>query len=326
MRHKFQIAIPELPIDRSKLPQQIFEECDLLEGDKNIRGDNSQLLQVIDQVDAIIFNSSNDINAELMQSAPKLKIAFKSGARPENIDYTYAKSHGIAVGWTPAANAQSVAEYTILLMMSALRNITQAERILAQGGWRNQCGLGHDICGLTVGLVGLGGIGCHVAAMLKGFQANVIAFDPYTPDSTFEKNGVLRVTLDDLLTQADIVSIHCLLTNETRNMFNHSVFSRMKPSAILVNSARGGMIDEAALFDALQSHQIAGAALDVYASEPPAPDHPFRSLNNIIMTPHIAARTEEASWRECTWAIQGALDYLNGRPIENAVVITPEKN
>ena len=108
MRHKFQIAIPELPIDRSKLPQQIFEECDLLEGDKNIRGDNSQLLQVIDQVDAIIFNSSNDINAELMQSAPKLKIAFKSGARPENIDYTYAKSHGIAVGWTPAAKCGRV--------------------------------------------------------------------------------------------------------------------------------------------------------------------------------------------------------------------------
>ena len=121
MKQKFKIAIPELPIDRSTLPSHIFDECELLEGDKAVRGDNAQLMKYIDEVDAIIFNSSNTIDAELMKAAPKVKIVFKSGARPENVDYAYAKAHDIAVGWTPAANAQSVAEYTILLMMAALR-------------------------------------------------------------------------------------------------------------------------------------------------------------------------------------------------------------
>lgn len=326
MKQKFKIAIPELPIDRSTLPSHIFDECELLEGDKAVRGDNAQLMKYIDEVDAIIFNSSNTIDAELMKAAPKLKIVFKSGARPENVDYAYAKAHDIAVGWTPAANAQSVAEYTILLMMAALRQFPAAKDVLANGGWRNQCGLGHDICGLTVGLVGFGGIGRNVAQMLKGFQANVVAYDPYTPDALFIQCGVKRVTLDELMKCSDIISIHCLLTDETRNMFDLSAFEKMKQSAILVNSARGGMIDELALTEALRTHQIAGAAIDVYASEPPALDHPFRTLDNIIMTPHIAARTQEASWRECAWSIEGALDYLNGREIKNAVVVPPERN
>lgn len=326
MKRKFRIAIPELPIERSLLPEHIFEECELLEGNKAIRGDNTQLMESISDVDAIIFNSSNVIDEELMKQAAKLKIVFKSGARPENVDYSYAKAHGIAVGWTPRANVQSVAEYTILLMLSGLRQFVEATAIFAAGGWRNQCGLGYDLSNRTVGLVGFGGIGQQVAKMLKGFGAEVIAYDPYMSKEVFDQSNVERVGFSNLLTRSDIISIHCMLTKETKDLFNQEAFNQMKKGALLVNTARGGILNEAALMEALDAQKIAGAALDVYAQEPPAVNHPFRKTDRIITTPHIAARTQEASYRECVWAIEGALDYMNGRKLQNVVVIAPENN
>ena len=324
MSKKYKIAIPEFPIEREDLPAKILEECELFDGEKGVRGDNAQLMKHINEVDAIIFNSSNSITAELMQMAPNLKIAFKSGARPENIDYDYAKNNGIAVGWTPAANAQSVAEYTVLLMMSVQKKLMHAADSLKKGGWRDQSHIGRDICGETVGIVGLGGIGRRVAAMLNVIGAKVVAFDPYTPDEVFEKENVERVSFGELLSVSDIVSIHCMLTDDTRKMFNAEAFAKMKPTAVLINSARGGMIDEEALYNALSTGQIAFAALDVYYEEPPAMDNPLRKLDNILMTPHVAARTKEAAYRECVWAIQGSLDYLHGREIKNAAVIAPD--
>lgn len=323
---KFKIAIPELPIDRSLLPEHIFEECELFEGDKSVRGDNDQLMKHIKEVDAVIFNSSNMIDEDLMKQAPKLKIAFKSGARPENVDYDYAKAHGVAIGWTPAANSQSVAEYTILLMLASLKRFVEGNRVFRQGGWRNDCDLGHDLSGRTVGLVGFGGIGQKVAKMLTAFDVKLMAYDPYTPDEVFEKYEVDRVSFEEILVQCDIVSIHCMLTDETRNMFNREAFQKMKEGAILINSARGGMIDEVALEEAIQSKKIFGAGLDVYAEEPPAEDHVFRNLVNLTGTPHIAARTQEASYRECAWAIEGALDYLKGREPQNVVIVAPKNN
>lgn len=325
MRKKFKIAIPELPIERSDLPAWILEECELLEGEKGVRGDNSQLLKFIGTADAIIFNSSNSITADLMKKAPELKVAFKSGAWPENIDFSYARMNGIAVGWTPEANAQSVAEYTVLLMLAACKRFIQAADALLEDGWRDQTLLGGDISGKTIGIIGLGAIGRKVASILKGFQSCVIAYDPYMEDAVFERENIKRVSFEELLKQADVVSIHCLLTDDTKGMFNEDAFKKMKSSAILVNSARGGMIDETALIDALRNGEISGAALDVYAKEPLAMDHPLRTVDNIIMTPHVAARTKESAYRECVWAIQGALDYLHGREINNATIIYPDK-
>ena len=153
----------------------------------------------------------------------------------------------------------------------------------------------------------------------------MIAYDPYMEDAVFERENIKRVSFEELLKQADVVSIHCLLTDDTKGMFNEDAFKKMKSSAILVNSARGGMIDETALIDALRNGEISGAALDVYAKEPLAMDHPLRTVDNIIMTPHVAARTKESAYRECVWAIQGALDYLHGREINNATIIYPDK-
>ena len=324
MSKKYKIAIPEMPIDRSELPTWVLEECELLEGEKGQRGGNEVLMKDIADVDAIIFNSSNNITPELMQMAPNLKIVFKSGAWPENVDFDYAKSHNIAVGWTPTANSQSVAEFTVLLMLAAEKKFIHAVESFREGAWRNQSHLGHDLYGKVVGLVGLGNIARVVAATLKALGSQVIAYDPYLTDEVFAELGVERVTFDELLDKSDIVSIHCLLTDETRHMFNRETFAKMKDSAILVNIARGGMVDEPALIEALNSGKLRGAALDVHAVEPPPMDDPLRTMENVIMTPHVAARTYEAAYRECAWAIMGCLDYLHGRPIHDAKVVFPD--
>ncbi len=321
---KYKIAIPEMPIDRSLLPSRVLELCEIIEGVKGERGGNDVLLSMISDADGIVFNSSNNINADLMKQGNKLKVAFKSGAWPENIDFDYAKKHGIGVGWTPAANAQSVAEYTVLMMLASQKKYVYAANTMAQGAWRNQEHIGRDICGQTVGIIGLGGIGQKVACMIKGFGTEVIAYDPFTKDEVFAACGVKRVSFDELLKTADIVSIHCLVTDETRKMFNKTAFAKMKSSAVLINSARGAMIDEDALYEALTTGQIRMAALDVYAEEPPVMDNPLRSLDNVVLTPHVAARTEEAAYRECAWAIEGCLDYLEGNEVKNAAIVYPE--
>lgn len=323
---KYKIAIPEMPIEKSELPKRILEKCELLEGIKGQRGDNNVLLSMISDADAIIFNSSNSITSELMQHGKNLKVAFKSGAWPENIDFDYAKHHNIAVGWTPAANAQSVAEYTVLMILAAQKKYVHAIHSMANGAWRNQSHIGRDISGQTVGIVGLGGIGLRVAKILQAMGANIIAFDPFASENVFLDSNISNVSFEYLLEQSDIISIHCLLTNETKKMFNEQAFKKMKSSALLVNSARGGMIDETALYHALTTGELQMAVLDVYEEEPLPMNHPLRTLDNVLLTPHIAARTKEATYRECAWAIEGCLDYLEGNDINNAVIVLPENN
>lgn len=323
---KYKILIPEMPIDRSELPSWVLEECDLIEGEKGQRGGNEVLLKDIADADAVIFNSSNNIDASLMEKGPNLKIVFKSGAWPENVDFEYAKHHGIAVGWTPTANSQSVAEFTVLLMLAAQKKFIHAVESFREGAWRNQSHLGHDLCGQTVGLVGFGNIARIVAATLTALGGTVIAYDPYLKDEDFASRGIRRVDFDTLLRESDIVSLHCLLTDETRKFFNAGVFKKMKSSAILINIARGGMVDEEDLAEALRSGEIRGAALDVHAVEPPPQDDPLMHMDNVIMTPHVAARTYEAAYRECAWAIEGCLDYLRNREIKNATVAFPEEH
>ena len=323
MSKKIKIAIPELPIDNASLPSDILENCELFEGEKGKRGDNSTLTNVISEVDAIVFNSSNNITEELMKSAPNLKIVFKSGAWPENVDFEYAKNNGIAVGWTPGANAQSVAEYTVMLMLAASKKFLHGADTISKGKWRDQSHIGQDICGKTVGLIGLGAIGCKVAKMIKGFSAKVIAYDPYIKTEVFEKEQITSVSFDELLAQADLVSLHCLLTDNTRKMLNDTAFRKMKKTAILINSARGGLVDEDALVKAIQDKKIAGAALDVFSEEPLPKDHPLQKFDNVTLTPHMAARTNESAYRECVWALQGIVDYLQGNQINNARVVVP---
>lgn len=324
-KKKFRIAIPELPVLREELPEELLEECELLEGEKGVRGDNEQLLKLMGTADAVIFNSSNSVTAELMKMGPELKIAFKSGSRPENIDFDYAREHGIAVGWTPDANSQSVAEYTVLLMLAACKQFQEGIQAVAEGRWRDGTGLGGDLAGSTIGLIGLGPIGRRTAALLKGFQARLIACSPHAGDEVFQQLGIARVSLEELLEQSDIVSLHCAVTEDTRGMLGAEAFSRMKSSAILVNTARGALIDEAALVHALENGQIRAAALDVYASEPLAENHPLRRMDQVILTPHAAARTRRSAWQECVWAIRGALDYLQGRELCHVTVIFPDQ-
>ena len=208
MDKKYKILIPEMPIDKSELPAWVLEECELIEGEKGSRGGNEVLMKDIADADAIVFNSSNDISSELMKMAPNLKIVFKSGAWPENVDHAYAKKNGIAVGWTPTANSQSVAEFTVLLMLAAEKKFLHAVTSFAGGAWRNQSHLGHDVQNRVIGLVGLGNIARIVARTMKTLGADIIAYDPYVKDEVFEELGVRRCAFEELLKESDIVSIH----------------------------------------------------------------------------------------------------------------------
>lgn len=322
MDEKHRIAISDLALEMVEISDNILSECELLVGDFS---DSKWLLKIMRNADAIIFDSSNDINSNFMKAAPNLKIAFKSGAWPENVDFDYAKKNGIAVGWTPGANAQSVAEYTILLILAAQRKFLLAVDTIKQGGWRGGEHIGFELYNKTIGIVGAGAIGLKVASMFQGFNGKVLVYDPYQDDNALKEKGITSVNYNELLEESDIISIHCLLTEETRQMFNKAAFEKMKTNAILINTARGGLINEFDLIQALRNGDIRGAALDVFSEEPPSLESDLRKLDNIILTPHVSAFSKESAYRETMWALQGAIDYLSNKKTHNVKIILPNK-
>src|SRR5699024_9523799 len=226
------------------------------------------------------------------------------------IDFNYAENNGIAVGWSPAANARSVAEYTLLLILAANKKFSHAIKTLELGGWRNESHLGEDIKGKRIGIVGLGAIGKEVSVFLKALSVDVIGYDPFLDEEGFDNIGVKKVSFDKLIQTSDVITIHSPLTKDTNKMFNKEVFTKMKNDSIIINTARGGLIDEEELIKSLKTQEIKGAALDVFAEEPLPLSSELRKLNNVILTPHIAARTTQSSIKEILWAIQGAFNYL----------------
>ncbi len=274
---------------------------------------DEDLIRELADCDAVIISSRTGISRRVIEASPKLRAISKFGAKPDNVDFQAAGERGIRVLWTPLANPDSVAEFAVLLMMSLLRKLARAVQVLREGKWRNDVEHTSDIRGKVVGLVGLGNVGLRVAERLRGFQPRLIAFDPYIAPDRAKQAGVELVDLARLLAESDVVSLHATLTPETKYMIGYPQLQAMKRGGILINTARGGLVDEAALARALKEGLIAGAGLDVFEVEPPSSENPLLTMENVIATPHIAARTHDTVFRERSWAAEDVKRVLSGQ-------------
>ena len=268
---------------------------------------------------AIIVRNQTKVTRELIKAAPNLQIIARAGAGLDNIDTEAASEAGIVVSYTPSENSISVAELVLGFMLTAVRRIPTAWLHTRSGGWNRMQFVGGELFGKTLGIVGLGRIGRLVAERALAFGMTIIAHDEFIdPSSPFVADLGARLTsLDDLLTQSDFVSVHVPLTPDTRNCFSSEAFQKMKSSAWFMNASRGEVVDEAALLQALNEKQIAGAALDVRSKEPPE-DNEFGKLANVILTPHIGAFTNEAQERVVAAVCSGVVAILAGNSAVNA--------
>jgi D-3-phosphoglycerate dehydrogenase len=254
-----------------------------------------ELLARIGDYDAIVGRSATRISEELLRRATRLKVVGRAGVGVDNIALDAATALGVAVINAPAGNTIAVAELFFGTVLSLLRHLPRADASMHAGRWDRSQLLGSELKGKTLGIIGLGRIGSEIAARANAFCANVVAFDPYIADERFTALRVARAeSLDALLEEADIVTVHTPLTEETRGMLGRRELARMQPGGIVVNMARGGIVDDAALLAALEAGQLRGAVLDVYVAEPLAPDHPLRHAEHVLLTPHIGASTAEA--------------------------------
>lgn len=237
------------------------------------------------------------ISADVMDAMPQLRVAGVCRAGVENVDVPAATERGIAVFHVMGRNAHAVSDYAVGMMIAEARNIARAFNAIKSGTWRktfSNSDIVPELHGRTIGLVGFGHIGGLVAKKLSGFDVNVIVYDPFTPEEHLREAGVEPVSLDELLTRADIVSLHARLSDDNRGMIGAEQIAKMKQTAILINTARAGLIDEDALAKALEAGQIAGAALDVFETEPIPADSPFLALDNVTLTTHLAGTTADA--------------------------------
>lgn len=277
-----------------------------------------ELVKIIPDYDALIVRSETKVTAKIIEAGENLKIIGRAGVGVDNIDLASASKKGIIVVNSPEGNTIAAAEHTFALMMALLRNIPQAHAALKEGKWLRKEFTGYELRGKTVGIVGLGRIGTAVAKRVKAFETKVIGYDPFISEERAQMLGITLLPLDELLQKADIITMHLPLNNETKNLINRERLKLMKNSAFIINCARGGIIDEEALYEALIAGEIAGAALDVYAKEP-ITDSPLFTLPNVIATPHLGASTKEAQVNVAIDVAREIATVLKGGLAQNAV-------
>jgi D-3-phosphoglycerate dehydrogenase len=246
------------------------------------------------RAEALIVRSATKVTRDLLAHAPGLKAVGRAGVGVDNVDIPAASERGVAVFNAPGGNTIAAAELTMALLISAARKIPAAEASLRTGDWRRSEFQGVELKGKTLALIGVGRIGSEVAVRCRAFGMNVVVSDPYVDQTRADELGVRLIELEDALEAGDFISIHVPLSDETRGMIDGAALARMKPTAFVVNASRGGVVDEAALAKALENGVIAGAALDVYETEPLADDSPLRQAPNLVLTPHLGASTAEA--------------------------------
>jgi D-3-phosphoglycerate dehydrogenase len=251
------------------------------------------------------------VNDALLDMAPKAKVIAKLGAGLDTVDIDACTRHGAIVFHTPGANNQAVADHTFALILAVARRLLFCDSSLRDNRWEHTRIMGLEIWQKTLGLIGLGAIGRCVALRAKGFQMKVVAHDPYWPEAFAAEEGIQRVTVAELLEVSDVVSIHAPLTTENKGMIDAAALAAMKSNAILINAARGGIVNEADLHAALKNGVIAGAGIDVFEQEPPS-DSPLLALENVVLTPHTAAFTFEGMNNMSSGVVDQLIGYLNG--------------
>jgi D-3-phosphoglycerate dehydrogenase / 2-oxoglutarate reductase len=261
-------------------------------------------------VDGMLIRSGVKITPEVLAAAPNLKVVARAGVGVDNVDLAAATAHGVVIVNTPGGNTISTAEHTFGLMLALARFLPQGDASMKAHKWDRKTFVGVELRGKTLGLVGFGRIGQAIAIRAKAFEMSIIAYDPYLPEAVFGEIGAKRVTLDELFAEADFISLHTLLTDETRGIINAANIAKMKDGVRIVNAARGALINDTDLAEAIKSGKVAGAALDVYEPEPPAEDNPLIGLPNVIHTPHLAASTSDAQITVALEAAELVRDFL----------------
>jgi len=280
--------------------------------------DEPPLVVALADADAVIVRSRSQLTAHVLTSAPRLRVAARAGVGTDNIDVDAATRRGILVLNTPESSTTSAAEHTMAMLLALARRIPRAHASVARGEWTREAFVGTELQAKTLGVVGLGKIGAEVARRAQAFGMHVRAHDPYVSQDWADRLGIDLMAFDEVLGSSDIVTLHVPLTARTRHLLGAAQIRRMKPGALLVNCARGGLVDEAALLDALNDGHIGGAALDVFEQEPPASpalvQHP-----RVVVTPHLGASTEEAQRSVAVDVAEQVLAALRGHPVRGAV-------
>jgi D-3-phosphoglycerate dehydrogenase len=296
----------------------LFREADGFTVDEMPPQSAAELAKIVGGYDGLVVRSGTKVTPEALKNPGKLKVIGRAGAGTDNIDKDAATNAGIVVMNTPGGNTISTCEHTFALMFSLCRNVPQAHASMDAGRWDRKKFMGTEVYGKTLGIVGAGRIGGAVAKRAQAFEMKVLVYDPILTRLKAEALGVELVEIDEIVARSDFITIHVPMTPETKNMFAAEQFKKMKKTARIVNCARGGIINEKDLAEALSKKIIAGAALDVYTSEP-FEDNPFIGLDNIVMTPHLAASTGEAQQVVAVDIAHQMIDYLTTGAIVNAV-------
>ena len=297
--------------------QEGFEVIEIFDLPKDERA--AKLMEHAPEVSGIIVRSDSKITKEVLANASNLKAVGRAGVGVDNIDIPAATDHGVVVMNTPAGNTIATAELTFTHMLCGARPVPQAAASMREGRWDRKILGGSELLSKTLGVCGMGRIGSEVAKRAKAFGMDIIAYDPFLTEARAESMGVGPVELDELFRRSDYITVHMPLTDQTKYMIDEAAFENMKDGVRVFNCARGGIIKESALVDALNSGKVAAAGLDVYESEPPAGDHPLRSHPNVNLTPHLGASTQEAQESVGIEIAKAVSDAVRGGEIRNAI-------
>ncbi len=277
------------------------------------------LAERLRDADGVIVRSATKITSELMEAAPGLRVIGRAGVGVDNIDVRAATERGIVVMNAPDGNTITTAEHTIALLVALARNVAQAHGLLQSGKWDKKKFVGVELHGKTLGVIGLGRIGRHVARIAKGFGMNICGYDPFVSEENAREGGIELDSLDNVLARSDFITIHTPVTDETRGIIGAAAFAIMKDGVRIVNCARGGLVNEEALLEGIESGKVAGAALDVFEHEPLESDSPLLNNPKIITTPHLGASTKEAQEGVALIVAEQMRDYLLTGELRNAV-------
>lgn len=298
--------------------QQLHDAADV-QVDKQTGLSEDELVAIIGEYDALLVRSQTKVTARVIEAGKKLKAIGRAGVGVDNIDLEAATRHGVVVINAPDGNTITTCEHTFAMMMAVARHIPQAHKKTTSGEWDRKSFVGVELRGKVLGIIGMGRIGSEVAKRAKAFGMDIIGYDPFLSEERADKLGVKLGSVADICAQADFITLHTPLTKETRHMIGKKQFALMKPGVRIINCARGGLVDEGALLEALDEGIVAGAAFDVFEQEPPAKDHPFFSHPRIIVTPHLGASTIEAQENVAIDVSGEILHVLRGEPFKNAV-------
>jgi D-3-phosphoglycerate dehydrogenase len=300
---------------------ELLRAREIFEVDLKVGIKADELKKIIGDYDALIVRSETKVTAEIIAAADNLKVIGRAGTGVDNIDVPAATQRGIVVMNAAGGNSVTTAEHTIALLMSMARKTPQAHSSLKGGKWDKKRFMGTELAGKTFGIIGLGNIGKIVAARAVGLAMKVVAYDPFLSKDVAARAGIELASLDEVFRRSDFVTVHTPLTDATRGIIGAEAFAKMRDGVRVINCARGGLIDEAALYDAIKAGKVAGAALDVFVEEPPPADHPLLTLDEVIVTPHLGASTTEAQDQVAVTIVEEVADFLATGAVAGAVNI-----